>query len=119
MLPGESGKCLLLVDDEEAVRAAIRLMLQAEGYAVVSAGNGEEALGLFAQGRFHLVITDFTMPRMHGDELARRIKRLAPHQPILMITGCGRRIDDAEIDALLEKPFSLPELRTTIKRLAS
>ena len=112
-------RSILLVEDEEGVRAAMGLMLQADGHAIVSARDGAEALPLFVRQRFDLVITDYVMPKMRGDELARRVKSLVPNQPVLMITGCERPMDDcAPIDAVLRKPFSLAALRQVIGRLA-
>jgi len=54
---------------------------------VAEATNGVEGFALFKPGRFDLVITDFDMPHMKGDELARRVKQTSPLQPILMITA--------------------------------
>src|SRR5271168_5642791 len=81
------GKRILLVDDEGAVRESVRTLLARDEHIVVEANNGAEAYGLFTQGRFDLVVTDCVMPFLSGDELAVRIKRLAPQQRILMITA--------------------------------
>src|ERR1035437_11108481 len=82
----EPGKVLrkriLLTDDQEEVRETTKLMLEMDEHIVTEAGNGREALDLFTPGRFDLVITDYLMPLMKGDELARNIKRLAPSEPI-------------------------------------
>src|ERR1035441_2188381 len=93
--PGKvSGKRILLADDQQEVREMTKLMLGMDEHIVTEAVNGREALELFAPGRFDLVITDYLMPVMKGDELARNIKRLAPTEPILMITGSAAELDE-------------------------
>src|SRR6516225_11242387 len=72
------GKRILLVEDQESVRACLRMILELEGHQVTEAGNGAEALNLFASGHFDLVITDLEMPVMKGNELAVSLKLLAP-----------------------------------------
>jgi CheY-like chemotaxis protein len=111
-------KRILLVDDERFVREAIGRLLSKDEHTVVEANNGAEALGLFRNGRFDLVIVDFEMPFVTGDELAARIKQLAPWQPILMITGHGKRPGpDNPVDAVLNKPIGLDQLRTAMAKL--
>src|SRR5512137_1124526 len=90
------GKRILLVDDEPSVRESFRMLLEVDDHAVTEANNGAEAMDLFTKGQFDLVVTDFEMPVMKGDELAVRIKRLAPEQPILMITAYGKELGDPE-----------------------
>ncbi len=116
---GCCGKRILLVDDEQTVRQAMALLLGLDKHTVVEAASGDEALGLFKPGQFDLVITDFQMPRMKGNELAARIKLVWPAQPVLMVTAYAEQIDEADssIDALLDKPFELTDLRRTMARL--
>jgi CheY-like chemotaxis protein len=115
------GKRILLVDDEESLRACLRMVLELEGLQVTEASNGAEALHVFALGEFDLVITDFQMPVMTGNELAVKLKLLAPSLPILMITASGRARREAgnPVDALLSKPFDLTELRCLLRKLFS
>jgi CheY-like chemotaxis protein len=96
-------------------------MLEMDDHIVTEAGDGREALGLFTPGRFDLVITDYLMPVMKGDELAGNLKRLAPSEPILMITGSAGELEgiQASVDALLKKPFGLEDLRQAVARLLS
>lgn len=120
--PGKvSGKRILLADDQQEVREMTKLMLDMDEHIVTEAGNGREALDLFAPGRFDLVITDYYMPLMKGDELARNIKRLAPAEPILMITGSAEEDGGirASVDAFLNKPFGLQDLRQVMAQLLS
>ena len=113
------GKRILLVDDEPSVREAFSMMLKFDGHSVTEASDGAEALELFAEHQFDLVATDFEMPVMKGNELAVRIKQLAPKQPILMITAYGNRLGDSEnpVDSILNKPFTMDNLRGAIAML--
>lgn len=119
----EQGKVLskriLLADDQPDVRELTKLLLGLDGHTVTEAANGQEALDLFTPGRFDLVITDYVMPVMKGDELARNIKRLAPAEPILMITGSGGELGVAQmsVDAVLNKPFAINDFRQAVARL--
>ena len=115
----DSGKRILVVDDERAVRETLRVVLRFEGHTVVEAANGKEACLLYTPGDFDLVITDYNMPEMKGDELARTIKCLVPSQPILMLTAHAAEVCGKEnpVDAVLEKPFSLAALRQMITML--
>ncbi|HEX4122024.1 MAG TPA: response regulator [Verrucomicrobiae bacterium] len=112
------GKRILLVDDERTFRETVRRLLCHDDHIVVEANNGAEALGLFAQDRFDLVLTDWEMPFVQGNELATQIRQLSPNQPILMITGYPRRPGRTNpVDAVLCKPFNLKHLRTAIAGL--
>jgi CheY-like chemotaxis protein len=115
------GKRILLVEDQEHLRAALRMMLELDGHQVTEASNGAEALNLFTIGEFDLVITDFEMPVMEGNELAVSLKLLAPSLPILMITASDRARGDVEnpVDALLNKPLTVPDLRCALGALLS
>jgi CheY-like chemotaxis protein len=106
-------KRILLVDDQQSVREAISLLLSLDEHTVIEAGNGVEALDLFRRDQFDLVITDFEMPKMKGNELAARIKQISPAQPILMITAYVEKLGDSDnpVDAILNKPFELQALR--------
>jgi CheY-like chemotaxis protein len=109
---------ILVVDDDRGARESLKLLLGIDGHTVTEAVDGAEALGRFAQERFDLVITDYLMPNMLGDELARNIRNLAPEQPIVMVTAyfenlCG---GDGSADAILAKPFGVDELRMAIAK---
>ena len=109
------GKRILLVEDERSVRDTLRQLLCLDDHTVVEANNGAEALGLFAQHQFDVVLTDYVMPFIKGTELAARIKQLAPDQPILMITAYGIKPGPHNsVDAVLRKPFDLGQLRSAL-----
>jgi CheY-like chemotaxis protein len=115
------GKRILLVDDEPSVRETFCVLLKFDGHSFTEANDGAEALDLSVKGQFDLVTTEWEMPNMKGDELAVRIKNLAPKQPILMITAYGRELGDSEnpVDGILIKPFTMDNLRGTIAKLLS
>src|ERR1035437_1981807 len=79
--PGNEVRQILMVDHEPAVCGAIKMMLKFDGHAVQTADGSKAALSLLEQGKFDLIITDYSMPGMKGDELAAVIKQRLPHQP--------------------------------------
>jgi CheY-like chemotaxis protein len=113
------GKSILLVDDDMDVRSSLRMILEIDGHSVMEAKDGAEGMDLFTKGQFDLVMTDLEMPVMKGNELAVRIKRLAPKQPILMVTAYEKELGDSEnpVDCILTKPFTLDNLRGAIAKL--
>jgi len=113
---------ILVVDDEPTVRRAMQLMLKHHGHTVQTASDGQEALTLFGQGTFDLVITDYLMPEMTGDQLVARLRGSRPDQRIIMITAfADDLISEGEINLcvnlLLNKPVSLEELRRAIEQV--
>lgn len=112
------GKHILLVDDDPAVRESLKLLLSIDRHTVTEASSGHEALHLFTGAQFDLVILDYLMPDMLGEELARHIKNLAPNQPILMVTAYLEKLVNAgkPADALLGKPISVEDLRRAMAR---
>ena len=85
--PGSQHCRILVVDDEPFVCDAVRMMLAFDGHDVVTANSGKEALAVMQHSEFDLVITDFAMPSMKGDQLAAVIKERNPAQPVVMITA--------------------------------
>ena len=115
------GKRILLVEDQELVRAALRMMLELDDHRVTEASNGAEALNLLTVGQFDIVITDFEMPVMAGNKLAVGIRLITPSLPILMVTASSgaRRDDENPVDVLLNKPLTVTELRWALRKLLS
>jgi CheY-like chemotaxis protein len=112
------GKRILLIDDERSVRETVGQLLRRDDHIVVEANNGAEALSLFARHQFDVIVTDCRMPFVEGNELAARIRQIAPDQPILMITGYGARPGRGNpVDAVLDKPFDLDGLRSALANL--
>src|SRR3954467_10071321 len=88
MAPGQAR--ILLVDDEQAVQTLLTYPLRKEGYEVVGAMDGQEALNRFGEERFDLVVLDIMLPKLDGIEVCRRLR--TPSQgPILMLTQRGTR----------------------------
>jgi PAS domain S-box-containing protein len=110
----EAGATILLVEDEPPVRSAVRRLLERQGYNVLEAGNGQDALALI-NGRnteIHLVLSDMVMPGMGGTELASRIRAVNPTLPVLLMTGyteeaITRAGDRPRDERIIEKPFTL------------
>ena len=112
-------KRILVVDDEPFVCDAVKMMLAFDGHDVVTANSGKEALSIFDKEKFDLVITDFAMPGMKGDELAAAIKARSPTQPVVMITAYAEMLQSSGkalpgVDFVVSKPFLLEHLRDAI-----
>jgi len=110
---------ILIVDDEKSVRETLREMLEYEGYEVVEADSGLQALDLFSQQSFDVVLCDIKMPGMDGMELLEKILQ-SYDIPVIMISGHGT-IDTA-VDAIKKgafdfiiKPFDLNRLLISIR----
>jgi signal transduction histidine kinase len=121
-----SGSALvLLVEDEQAVRELVRVILERAGYAVIEAGNAEEAETLFdAMPSVDLLITDVVMPGRSGFELFHRLLEKLPSLRVLFISGYTdyAKIDRPIVDrdlAFLEKPFSAEALLTKVRDVLS
>jgi CheY-like chemotaxis protein len=114
-------KRFLIVDDEPLVLETLSLLLSIDGHTVKRAGNGHEALTIFRPNTFDIVFTDFAMPAMTGDLFASAIKRVAPYQPIAMVTAHLEkvlRVPVPWVDVFLGKPFEITELRATITKFS-
>ena len=118
-----SPRRILVVDDEPLVCDSVRRMLMAGGHTVQTAGSGDEALERLESETFDVVVVDYLMPAMRGDELSEEIKKRNAHQPIVMISSSaellaatGRQF--SAVDVVLGKPFQIDELLQTIARVA-
>jgi DNA-binding response OmpR family regulator len=114
---------ILVIDDDADVRETIRIALEAEGYEVVDAGDGQQGLAAFRRRVPDLVITDIVMPVTEGLQTIREIRRLRPAAPILAVSAGGRagRHDFLEIARslgaweVIAKPFDPDELVARVK----
>jgi CheY-like chemotaxis protein len=121
--PAFPQKTILVVDDEPLVCDAVKMMLNFDGHVVQTAASGQEALAILEKQGFDLVITDFEMPNMKGDELAAAIKARAPKQPVVMITAYAEMLHAAGnpltgVDCVISKPFLLENLREAIAKVS-
>ena len=103
-------KVILCVDDNEQELSVISFMLSTNGYRVVSACTGQDAIGIFGQNQVDLVLADFAMPKMNGNQLVDRLKQMAPHIPMILLGDpqkMGGEMHTA--DALLAKRNCSPQ----------
>lgn len=116
---------VLLVDDEAAIRRALRTPLNELGFETVEASRGEEALLLLRSESFHVVLLDIQMPGIGGMKTLVRLRALAPRMPILMLTvqdGEEQKVEALECgaDDYITKPFSIREciarIRSAVRR---
>lgn len=112
---------ILVVDDEEAIAEAVRARLESEGFQVVVAGDGPEAIGLCEQVHPDLVVLDLMLPGMDGLEVCRQIQR-DRWVPVLMLTARTEEADKVAgfavgADDYLTKPFSLRELVVRVRAI--
>jgi two-component system cell cycle sensor histidine kinase/response regulator CckA len=119
-----AGEAILVVEDEEAVRSVVSRVLECEGYKVLQAEDGGEALELIegSDRSIDLVITDVAMPNMNGRELAAQLKTLRPKLPVLFISGYTddemvRRGLIEPTSPFLSKPFSPEALAAKVRLL--
>jgi two-component system, OmpR family, phosphate regulon response regulator PhoB len=117
-----SGRTILIVDDESAIRDMLRVALEMAEYHVLEAGNAQEAHGLIIDKKPDLILLDWMMPGTSGVELARRLKRdeVTSDIPIIMLTAKGEednKIQGLEVgaDDYITKPFSPRELVARLK----
>jgi DNA-binding response OmpR family regulator len=110
---------MLVVDDEPLVCDSVKRMLMSYGHEVEVATSAREGLALFDKGPFDLVIIDYLMPEMKGDEMAAIIKARAVNQPVVIITAAVEMLQTAKhpltgVDSIITKPFQLEELRDAV-----
>jgi CheY-like chemotaxis protein len=122
--PAFPQRNVLVVDDEPLVCDAVKMMLEFDGHVVETVGSAKEALATLESGKFDVVITDFEMPVMKGDELAAAIKARNPNQPVVMITAYAEMLQASGnrltgVDYLISKPFLLENLREAITKAVS
>lgn len=116
-------KSILWIDDESIINDMGVLLLRKLGYQARALYSGIEALSVFRSGphAFDLVITDYMMPKMTGDELIRRIREIRPDIPVVLCTGSGdlsaAALEKWGIDALLPKPYSIGAVTRLVRNL--
>ncbi len=114
-----SAPLLLCVDDEINGLQLRKIILETRGYRVLIAASGAEGLKLFEENPVELVVLDFLMPEMKGDEVADRMRQFKPHVPIIMLSAyydLPARVD-LLVDARIVKGESTQNLLETVARL--
>ena len=113
---------LLLVEDDGKIAAAVKRGLEAEGFAVEVATDGDEGLWLATEGAFDLVVLDILLPGRNGYRICAELRQAGSTVPILMLTAKDGDLDEAEAldtgaDDYLVKPFSFPVLVARVRAL--
>ena len=111
---------ILVVDDEAAIVELLQAVLEDEGYEVVTAGDGREALVSLAANQVALVLSDVMMPRLDGRELARTMHADPAHRaiPLVLLSAASPAIvQDTPHAAFVPKPFDLDALLATVAQL--
>ncbi len=113
---------ILLVDDECAILEVLHEVLARAGYTVESYADPDEALDRVCSepDRFDLVITDYTMPKLSGAELAQRVRKVAPDLPLILVSGFGELLDEEAlcrcgVTSVMSKPPMMSELRLRVR----
>lgn len=114
-------KVILCVDDNEQDLSVLKFMLSTNGYRVLSANTGQEAIGLFAENLVDLVLADFAMPQMNGGQLVSRLKQIASHVPMVLLGDPIKMEGQSQsADALLtKKNCSTQELLERVKIMSA
>lgn len=114
------GRRILLVDDDPTVRDSLNDVLTGEGYSVIPAENGEQALNLAARLPFDLVLLDLNMPVKNGWDTFQQLTMEHPLVPVIIVTARPNQLFTAlgaGAGALLEKPMDIPTLLQTVEKL--
>jgi len=117
----ERAPCVLLVDDEASILSALRRVLRREGFEIVTAQSGVEALRVMDARRVDAIVSDQRMPGGTGLELLAEAGRRHPHAARMLITGLAQEIprdalEAAGVCALITKPWDDERLRATLRR---
>jgi two-component system, NtrC family, response regulator PilR len=115
------GLRVLVVDDEKYIREIIAELLSRQENTVVTAGDGQDALGRLQQAEFDVMLSDVRMPRMDGFELLRAVKRMYPRLAVVMMTGFSQDYNIKEAimlgaEGYLPKPFRHDEVQLVIRQ---
>ena len=117
---------ILLVEDEELLRAGVQEVLEIQGYKVITAPDGEQALACLAAEPIDLIITDLVMPKMDGVDFVKQLREIKPDLPVIVVSGSTRNImqrygiDSIQVpgaNASLPKPFKSVDLIEQVRQL--
>jgi two-component system, OmpR family, phosphate regulon response regulator PhoB len=113
---------VLIVDDDEVIRSLLRMTLPDEGYDLVEAQDGDQALQLTEERAPALVLLDWRMPGFSGAEVLPELKRRHPDTPVIVLTAepgsePRRQAESLGADVFMSKPFSPLQLLATVERL--
>lgn len=113
---------ILIAEDDANIRQGLVATLESEGYAVTSASDGAQALKLYPQGKFDLVVLDVMMPKASGYDVCRELRAGGARTPVLFLTAKGEEIDKVVglklgADDYVTKPFGVQELLARVEAL--
>jgi CheY-like chemotaxis protein len=122
--PQKRGLRVLLAEDEPSLRRIFISYLQIDRHEVVATADGRQAQAAFETGDFDLVITDRAMPEVNGDQLAAAVRRRSPDTPVIMLTGLGDLMQEANVrpegvDLVVSKPVTLATFREAITQVTT
>jgi DNA-binding response OmpR family regulator len=120
----DDKKRILIVEDDEEMRALLKDVIEEEGYITDSVNNGSDAFRKLANESFDLIITDIRMPGLTGLDILPGMKKLQPKAPVIVITAFGseviqRRSFERGASAYLEKPIHFRKLKILIHDMFS
>jgi signal transduction histidine kinase/CheY-like chemotaxis protein len=112
---------VLVIDDDEQMRAVLCDILHNSKCEVEQAGSGKEGLSLFSHGSFDIVLSDLGMEGITGWEVAQKVKETSPETSVVLITGWGTQLDDDEVrkrgvDFVVSKPFRIKEVQQLVNK---
>jgi CheY-like chemotaxis protein len=117
---------ILLVEDEELLRAGVQEVLEIQGYKVITAPDGQQALACLGAETIDLIITDLVMPKMDGVDFVKQLREVKPDLPVIVVSGSTRNImqrygiDSIQVpgaNASLPKPFKSVDLIEQVRQL--
>lgn len=111
---------ILVAEDDRTTQDVVSGVLEFMGFEVAVAENGIEALAVFLESSFDMVLTDLQMPVMDGLRLATHIKERAPSTPVILLTGSDReavlkKVERGPVDSVIFKPFRIEDLQKTVQ----
>jgi CheY-like chemotaxis protein len=120
--PASGTETILVVEDNEGVRAYARAALEQRGYSLLEAADGEAALELARNhpGKISLLLTDVVMPQMSGPQVARRLRELRPGLKVLYMSGYAKpsiEVDLRQGEAMIQKPFSPTAIAESVRKI--
>ena len=117
-------KSVLIVDDEQIVLDVLQRILSRLGYNTIISNSGMDAIRLYQENHFDLVLLDVLMPEKNGFEIAKELRKINPDQKIVMVTGLGEDAVETQaasekvgIHTVLSKPFSFEKVKTVLNKL--
>lgn len=117
-------KSVLIVDDEQIVLDVLQRILSRLGYNTVISNSGEDAIKIFKETTFDLVLLDVLMPERNGFEIAKELRKINSEQKIVMVTGLGEdavenqaNLEKVGIYTVLSKPFSFEKVKNILNGL--